>query len=629
MPEKKKANNNSMRAKNLLHRSLGSYMQQGYAFYRMITDEEHHVDFIYEEVNESYERLTGLKNVIGKRMTETRPGLYSPTPLFFEKYARVAETGIPDKFEIFIETENHWYDLSLHSPQKGYLLSIFDDITERKLSESKLRKLSVAVEQSPAIVVMTDPLGTIEYVNPAFTRVTGYSAEEARGQNPRILKSGLMPQSVYEELWKTILSGDVWHGELQNKRKNGELYWDQAVISPIRNKENVITNFVSVKIDITEQKKILQELIDAKQKAEESDRLKSTFLATITHELRTPMNGILGFSELLKDTELPPEESTEYVDLIHQSGLRLLTLINELIDIARIESGQTRVQQADTSVNKLLRDMSTFFKLEIRNKGLRLKCTPGLSDNESIISTDSAKLTQILTNLINNALKFTVKGSIEIGYTRVNRMVHFFVTDTGIGIPHAMQDKIFERFIQVDNPLTRAIEGSGLGLSITKAYVAMLGGAISVDSVEGKGTTFTFTLPYNPPGRNEPANAVSSLLLLIAEDDDITRILLKKILKGEHMALLYAHNGLEAVDLARLHPEINLVLMDMQMPLLNGYDATRQIKKLRPDLPIIAQTALTAPEEREKAIEAGCDRFIKKPIDKKYLLTMMHELLYR
>ena len=374
-------------AKDVLHRNLSSYIQHGYAYYRMITDEHNHVDFIYEEVNESYAKLTGLHDVIGKRMTEIRPGLAKSNPVFIEKYARVAETGVPDKFEIFIDTENHWYDVSLYSPQTGYVLSMFDDISERKRSEetlkkseerfrrlfenpsvvilldpdtgniidanhaaadfygwsvkqlkqmriqqitnvssveamvnmakvralnqnqfifrhnradgsvrdvevfsnkielegkdilyaiihdvterirseNQLKKLNVAVEQSPAIVLITDPDGKIEYVNPAFTKVTGYSAEEAIGQNPSILKSGLMSQTVYEELWKTILAGDEWHGELQNKKKNGELYWDQAVISAIRNKEKVITNFVAVKVDITEQKKMFAELNAAKQ----------------------------------------------------------------------------------------------------------------------------------------------------------------------------------------------------------------------------------------------------------------------------------------------------------------------------------------------------------------------------
>ena len=392
MPDTKKGNSDLSQAtigqaKDVLHHNLNSYIQHGYAYYRMITDGDNHVELMYEEVNENYAKLTGLKNVIGKRMTETRPGLAKSNPLFFEKYATVAKTGIPDKFEIYIDTDNHWYDVSLYSPQKGYVLSMFEDISERKRSEetlkkseerfrrlfenpsvvilldpdtgniidanhaaadfygwsvkqlkqmriqqitnvssveamvnmakvralnqnqfifrhnradgsvrdvevfsnkielegkdilyaiihdvterirseNQLKKLNVAVEQSPAIVLITDPDGKIEYVNPAFTKVTGYSAEEAIGQNPSILKSGLMSQTVYEELWKTILAGDEWHGELQNKKKNGELYWDQAVISAIRNKEKVITNFVAVKVDITEQKKMFAELNAAKQ----------------------------------------------------------------------------------------------------------------------------------------------------------------------------------------------------------------------------------------------------------------------------------------------------------------------------------------------------------------------------
>ena len=306
-----------------------------------------------------------------------------------------------------------------------------------------------------------------------------------------------MPQSVYEELWKKILSGDIWNGELHNKKKNGELYWEQGEISAIRNKENVITNFLGVKVDITEQKRTLQELIDAKQKALERDLIKAAHLASITHELRTPMTGILGFSELLNDPDVSQEESAEYIDIIHQNSLRLLTLINELIDIACIEAGDSKVELVDTCVNKLLQDIAAFFKLAINKKGLSLTCTQGLQDSESIINTDRAKLTQIFTNLISNALKFTLTGGIEIGYTRVNDMLEFYVKDSGIGIQHAMHEKIFDRFVQVNNPLTREIEGAGLGLSISKAYVAMLGGTIMVDSVEGKGSSFFFTIPNN------------------------------------------------------------------------------------------------------------------------------------
>jgi len=748
-------------AQSVLHRNLGSYIQHGYAYYRKITDEDNNVDFIYEEVNENYEKLTGLKDVIGRRMTETRPGLSKSNPMFIEKYARVAETGIPDKFEIFLETDNHWYDVSLYSPQEGYVLSMFDDISERKkseetlkkseerfrrlfendsivilldpdtgniidanhaaaefygwsveqlkqmsirqitsassdevkvnmdkvrtskqnqflfrhrradgslrdvevfsnrielegkdilyaiihdvtariLAENQLQKLSVAVEQSPAIVVITDPEGNIEYVNPAFTLVTGYSTEEATGQNPRILKSGLMPPSVYEELWKTILSGNVWYGELQNKKKNGELYWDQAVISAIRNKKNVITNFVAVKVDITEQKKMFAELIAAKQKAEESDRLKSAFLANISHEIRTPMNGILGFAQLLKEPHLTGEEQTDYIDLIQQSGVRMLNLINNLINVSRIEAGEIMLQVSETPVNELLRDLYAFFKPEIDKKGLRLQYTTGLPDSESVIETDSGKLIQILTNLIQNALKFTSSGEIDFGYNRIDGTLEFYVIDSGIGIAPEMKAKIFHRFHQVDNTLTRNQEGSGLGLNISKAYVELLGGTIRVESREGQGSEFYFTLPYRhifaqniripSPVIQKPVIIAPAITVLIAEDDAVSSLLLKKNLAGENINTIFAVNGVEAIEMVRQYHEIDIVLMDIKMPLMNGYEATRLIKELRPDLPVIIQTAFTSKEERENAKKAGCDGYITKPINKIELHKLMLKLLNR
>ena len=767
MPAKKKRGNNNSsqttlkKAKNVLHRNLVSYMQHGYAYYRMITDEDNNVDFIYEEVNESYGKLTGLRNVIGRRMTETRPGLAKSNPRFIEKYARVAKTGIQDKFEIFIETENHWYDVSLYSPHKGYVLSMFDDISERKrseetlkkseerfrtlfenhsviilldpdtgniidanhaaadfygwsveqlkqmhiqqitnvssdevmvnmdkiraskqnqflfrhrradgsirevevfsnkielegkdilyaiihdvteriLAEHQLHKLSVVVEQSPAIVVITDPDGNIEYVNPMFVEVTGYSAEEARGQNPRILKSGLMSKKVYEELWQTILSGGVWSGELQNKKKNGEFYWDQAVISAIRNKENVITNFVAVKVDITEQKKIFAELTAAKEKAEESDRLKSAFLANISHEIRTPMNGILGFAQLLKEPHLTGEEETEYIDLIQKSGERMLNLINNLINISRIEAGETMLQESETPVNELMRDLYAFFKPEIDKKGLRLNLKTGLPDNDSVIETDSGKLIQILTNLIQNALKFTSSGEIDFGYNRSNSTLEFYVIDTGIGIAADMKEKIFDRFHQVDNTLTRTQEGSGLGLSISQAYVEMLGGTIRIESREGWGSEFYFTLPYRPtflqqkpipsPVNQKPIITAPFITILIAEDDAVSSLLLKKNLTDENINTLFAVNGKEAVEMVQQHQEINIVLMDIRMPVMNGFDTTRVIKELRPDLPVIVQTAFTSKDEKDKSHEAGCDGYITKPINKVELLELITLLLHR
>ncbi len=479
-------------------------------------------------------------------------------------------------------------------------------------------------------------------MNPAFSLLTGYSLEEVKGKNPRIFQSGMMPKDVYENLWKTILSGGTWQGEMQNKKKNGEFYWETAVISAIRNENDEITNFVAVKEDITEKKKLWSDLLAAKEKAEESDRLKSAFLANISHEIRTPMNGILGFSELLKEPQLSGKEQQEYIALIQQSGDRMLNLINDLIDISRIDAKEVALHITETSLNKIMHDLCAFFKPEAEKKGLRVNCSRGLSESESVIETDAQKLEQVLVNLIQNALKFTNEGHIDIGYARNGSMLEFFVADTGIGIPHEMTENVFDRFRQVDNSRTRLHEGAGLGLSISKGFVEMLGGKIWVEPADGGGSRFLFTIPYHPLGvgkkskHEESAQVVPDSsapepgqTILIAEDDDISRLFLKNSLKMKNMTLLFAVNGQDAVELVERYPEIDLVLMDIKMPVMNGYDATRLIKEMRPGLPVIAQTAFTSAEERKKAGEAGCDAFITKPVKKNELLILMRALLKR
>ncbi len=609
-----------------------------------VVDVLHDGSYRYKGVNRLHEELMGVNNddVMGKAPEK----LLDPVAAkeIIQRYDTCIRDGRIIQYEerLLFQGRETWWETVLNPVRDdtGHIFRIIGtstNITKRKLVRERLKKLSVAVQQSPTVVVITDPLGNIEYINPTFTQHTGYTVEEATGQNPRILKSGLMPKEVYEELWRTILSGDVWHGEFHNRKKNGELYWEEAVISAIVNNEGVITNFVAVKEDITEKKKLWIDLVAAKEKAEESDRLKTAFLANISHEIRTPMNGILGFSELLKEPQLSGEEQAEYIDLINQSGQRMLALINDLIDISRIEAGEIMLQMTETPVNRLLQDLYAFFKLQAENKGLNLTCIKSLTDDESIIETDSSKLTQVLTNLIQNALKFTLEGRVDFGYTRKGNMLEFYVIDSGIGFPPDMKETIFERFRQADNTLTRIHEGSGLGLSISKAYVEMLGGTIWVESVKEKGSEFFFTLPYTfpgslkvlPPEVQESAGSPANLTLLIAEDDKVSRLLLQKSLTGANITILSAGNGREAVDLVEFHPEIDLVLMDINMPVMNGYDATREIKRLRPGLPVIAQTAFTSQEDREAARVAGCDGFITKPIKKKKLLEQMQELLNR
>ncbi|NTW69903.1 MAG: PAS domain S-box protein [Chlorobiaceae bacterium] len=600
----------------------------------------------YKSINRLHEALTGIKNeaIAGKTPQELlAPDDAAAVTAHYDTCVREEKTIEYEENLTFKDKPSWW--ITILNPvynntgQIHRIIGTSTNITEHKLAEEKLKTLNFAIQQSPTVVVITDPEGNIEYINPTFTEHTGYTEEEVIGQNPRILKSGLMDDSVYEEFWKTILAGGVWHGEFHNKKKNGDLYWEDALVSAIVNQEGVITHFVAVKEDITEKKKLWRDLIASKEKAEESDRLKTAFLANISHEIRTPMNGILGFAELLKEPHLTGEEQTEYIELINQSGQRMLALINDIIDISRIEAGETKLQIEPTPINQLLHHLCTFFRPLAANKKLILSCSNSLTDEESVIETDSTKLTQILTNLIQNGLKFTIEGEVRIGYRRKGEYLEFYVVDSGIGIPDAMRESIFERFRQVDNSLTRHHEGSGLGLSISKAYVEMLGGTIRVESREGNGSKFIFTLPFNPPGASkgehhsvvskDAPGSLTGTTILLAEDDAVSRILIKRCLQGENMTILDAWNGREAVELAVEHPEIELVLMDIKMPVMNGFEATKEIKQLRPELPVIAQTAFTSKEERLKAIEAGCDSFMSKPINKQKLLELIRLLLHK
>ncbi|NWJ50268.1 MAG: response regulator [Bacteroidetes bacterium] len=377
------------------------------------------------------------------------------------------------------------------------------------------------------------------------------------------------------------------------------------------------------------------ELRIAKERAEESDRLKSAFLANMSHEIRTPMNGILGFADLLKEPDLTGSEQNEYINIIKKSGIRMLNIINDLIDISKIEAGQTEVVLSECNINEQLEYIYTFFKPEVEGKGMLLQLHNSLQLNEAVIETDREKIYAILTNLVKNAVKYSDNGSIEIGcFLGIVEPFEltFYVKDTGIGIPKNIQNMIFTRFVQADVIDKKALQGAGLGLSISKSYVEMLGGKIWVESEEGKGSTFYFTIPYHPveeggmqmiysiPNIVLPKN--KNLKILIAEDDATSEILLSEIIRKFCNDVLYAKTGLEAVVACRMHPDIDIVLMDIQMPEMNGYEATREIRNFNKSVVIIAQTAYVLSGDREKAIAAGCDDYIAKPINRQKLIAL-------
>ncbi len=377
------------------------------------------------------------------------------------------------------------------------LVGISRDITEQKKAESQIQKLTESIEQSPSTIIITDINGAIEYVNQKFCEITGYTKEEALGQNPRILKSGEMSDESYRHLWVTISSGEVWRGEFHNRKKNGELYWEWATLTSIKNDRGEITNYIAIKEDISLRKEMEVDLIIAKEKAEESDRLKSAFLANMSHEIRTPLNSIIGFSELLSDSDFRVDQKIEFVDHIIRNGNNLLNIISDIVDISKIEAGEITIRKSKVHVKNLMNEIHSLHTLNVEEKLLKLKSTCLISekDEDIFVIADKERLQQIFNNLISNALKFTATGYIEVGCELSGDMIKFYVRDTGIGIPKAFLDLIFDRFRQVETSLTRKSGGNGLGLAISKNLVELMGGTIWVESETGKGSTFYFTLP--------------------------------------------------------------------------------------------------------------------------------------
>jgi CheY-like chemotaxis protein len=359
----------------------------------------------------------------------------------------------------------------------------------------------------------------------------------------------------------------------------------------------------------------------------------------MSHEIRTPMNGILGFAELLREPGLTGDKQQKYIGIIEKSGARMLNIINDIVSISKVESGQMEISISDTNINEQIEYIYTFFKPEAEQKGIQLSFTNSLPTKEAFIKTDRMKIYAILTNLVKNAIKFTSKGSIELGYIlkadRKPAELEFFVKDTGIGIRQEQKNFIFERFRQGSESLNRNYEGAGLGLSISKAFVEMLGGKIWVESnPEGKsgvnGSVFYFSIPYNAVPEEKsvienvalvdldknPANPeISGLKILIAEDNETSELLISMVVHKFSKEVIRVKTGIEAVEACHNNPDIDLILMDIKMPEMNGYEATRQIRQFNKEVIIIAQTAFALSGDKEKVIEAGCNDYITKPIN--------------
>ena len=503
---------------------------------------------------------------------------------------------------------------------KGYII----DDTERKKAIEELRKFSRAIEQSPVSIVITDVEGNIEYVNPKFTEVTGYSFQESLGQNPRILKSGLMPFEMYQQLWNTIIYDKVWSGELLNKRKDGSFFWENATITPVKNEKGITTHFLAVKEDISEKKKYEEDLIVARDQAQESNRLKSAFLATMSHELRTPLNAIIGFSDLI-DKNMPITDIIQFSKIISSSGNHLLNIIEDIFTISLLQTNHSKVILEEFLISDFFMNLIQYAGIELKNKEkdhLKISFKSHLNDVEIRIKTDKTKLFQVLMNYIKNAIEYTENGEIEIGYNTMQNNIEFYVKDTGIGIPSDKMDIIFERFRQVDDTHNRIHGGVGLGLAICSEIANLMNGEIRAESVEGEGSTFYFllkniilneTLPAPAKSKNKYPD-LKGKTILIVEDEEINFILLNEYLKNTKADIIWAESGENSIEICENNSLIDLVLMDIRLPGIDGLETAKHIKTIRPDLKIIAQTAFAFSDDREKITKSYCDDYLPKPI---------------
>ncbi len=735
-------------------------------------------DGLYIEVNQGFRKITGYEpeEVIGKTSLELN--IWNDPKDRANLINKLRETGEVNNFEAQFRRKDGQVITGLMSAKViklngvDCLLNITRDITERKLAEEKIKKLSMGVEQSPAAIVITDTEGNIEYVNPKFSEVTGYSFEEVKGKNPRILKSDDKKPEEYRGLWNTISNKQEWRGEFQNKKKNGELYWEFASISPILNEDGEITNFIAIKEDITEQKKmedmlsnerlILRTLIDnlpdaifvkdvfcrktlanpadlkfmgvkkevdvlgktdfdfyskevaekffnddqqilknnlpvinkesaftdmdgqthwiltsklplhdsknninglvgisrditkqkfeemelikAKEKAEEMNRLKSYFYANVSHELRTPFVGILGYAEILADTLKNPEEK-EMADVILKSSRRLTETLNKILNIAKLEFDKPKIHFTEVDVFELVRNIQTLFSKSAGSKNTTIstefKCTI------SVLKTDEMFLQEILTNLVSNAIKYCSNGRIRIIADIINKTGYNYfvvkVADNGIGIPRDKQEIIWQEFRQVSEGFNRSSEGTGLGLSITKKYINLLGGTISLESEVGKGSTFTIELPLNYNAEEvtkinstkniedpDTANNISKRpkKILFVEDDPTTGDFVKRILSDTYIVevSLSAEEGLQKVK-SYQYPAL---LLDINLGYgMDGIELLQKIKELPEykNIPAVAVTAYASSNDKDEFLSKGFSYYISKPFAAKDMRGILKKIL--
>ncbi len=531
------------------------------------------------------------------------------------------------------------------------LIRPMHDNTQKALSALESQKL--AMDQH-SIVATTDPYGRITYANDKFCKISQYSREQLIGQTHRIVNSGLHPRAFWAEVWKTIETGKVWNGEVCNRAKDGSLYWMDSTIVPFKDEAGRITHHTAIRTDITERKIAESAATEAKAAADDANRAKSDFLANMSHEIRTPMTAILGFAENLLDADQSESEKVNCVHTIRRNGESLIDLINDILDLSKVEAGKMTVESRVCEPCRVIAEVASLVRVRADAKVLPFNIEYIGAIPETIY-TDAARLRQVLINLIGNAIKFTETGTVRIATRLVDDgdtpCLQFDVIDTGRGMTEDQVAKLFQPFMQADNSTTRNFGGTGLGLTISKRFAELLGGDITVATTElGVGTTFRATISTGPLDGvkmledpmsmtivADAARTVSQvakfdlhgLRILYAEDGPDNQRLISFILKKAGADVMVEENGKLALDAALAARDegrlFDVILMDMQMPVMDGYEATVQLRQKGYTAPIIALTAHAMAGDREKCIKAGCDDYATKPVDRKRLIDLILE----
>lgn len=545
--------------------------------------------------------------------------------------------NLEEKIKLLNKKNNDYAALNeeLKSSEEEIRAANDELIIAKQKAEANEERYKVLSNASFEAIIISENGFCIEQNNTAL-KMFGYSKDEAFG----MFATDIFAEKSKDIVKKNIQSGNLEPYDVLAMRKDGTTFHAEIQGANFFYKGKNLR--ITAIRDITVRKKAENELHIAKQKAEESDQLKTEFFNNMSHEIRTPMNGILGFSEFLNNPDLTNEKRIQYINIIQNSGNQLMRIIDDILEIYKLGTKQVKVNKTQVCLNDFLLEHFSIFDIRAKEKKIPLYLKKGLSDQDSTILTDRTKLSKILSNLLKNALKFTNSGFVEFGYQLIGKDIKIYVKDTGIGIKPESQKIIFERFSQEEKELSLNVGGLGLGLSISKENTELLGGKISLQSEKGKGSIFFVTIPYKPvfhkteifdskTDSHKNAEKQQVFTILIAEDEEINYLYLDTILEKNELKIKTIHvkNGKEAVDVCNKNSSIDFVFMDLKMPILNGFDATKKIRKQHPDMPIVAQTSYSTDEEKNHALNAGCNDFISKPISEETINKILETYLVK